>query len=172
MIQLIYDKCCGRVRLWDIPDDILTGAYIVEGSIKDPIAPNYQPYVSENGQFYYVQENSTLMDERYHSEDGIVPLTGMSLFIGLRDNGDGSFTNVNFTPQQMVSYITSQTNFDVTAIDGDTQSDGRIGAFELATISDGTQTYNRSQFLQTGTSFQMTNGASFYAGQLLTLQLR
>lgn len=52
---------------------------------------------------------------------------------------------------------------------GDTQTNADIAGRTIILISDGAQIYNVSQFTQNGNTFVMTNGVSFYAGQVLTL---
>lgn len=44
-----------------------------------------------------------------------------------------------------------------------------IGSRTILLIADGNQIYNIASFSQSGTSFTMTNGAVFYAGQIITL---
>lgn len=44
-----------------------------------------------------------------------------------------------------------------------------IASRTIVLIADGNQIYNSSGFTQTGNTFEMTNGASFYVGQIITL---
>lgn len=166
---------CGCLRLINVEVDALTGAYINQSSGYDPNANDYIPYINEDIDAYYVPEDyDGMTTPRKHSEDSTAPsLNGMALFVGIQDNGDGTYANYNFTPSQLITYILGQTNFDISKVgDGNTVTDSRFGDREVATVNDGQQTYNRGQFTQVGDTITMTNGTSFYNGQLLNFQLR
>lgn len=163
---------CGCLRLINVAEDVLIGAYINETSDINPNAEDYKPYISETLEAYYVPEDYNEMSQpRYHSEDATAPsLNSMALFVGIQDNGDGTFTNYNFTPAQLASYVIAQSIIEV---DGEGGANVTNAAFSrpVMLLNDGQQTYNRAQFTQAGTTITMTNGVTFYTGQLLTATL-
>lgn len=113
---------CGCLKLWDVG----FSAYIVEGTTKNSLSANYTPYTPENDdEIYYVPENySDMAQPQKHSEDSTAPsLNAMALFIGIQDNGDDTYTNYNFTPDQLVSYVMENTRKRVT-ITADMITDG------------------------------------------------
>lgn len=104
--------CCG-IKLRNMGGQVIDEAYINEESSLNPFAPDYNPYLEQGTEdTYYVPEYfdpENPMPPRYHSEDSVIPsFTGMDLFLGLRDNGDDTYTNFNFTPSQIIAYVGNQ----------------------------------------------------------------
>lgn len=153
---------CGCLKVFKQAD----AAYIPEDGTKDQFSDLYAYYSSEDEQFYYVNENNMATALR-HSEDATAPsLNGMALFIGLQDNGDGSFTNYNFTPTQLIGYVMGQSIISVTCESGTTINlDNAYSGRNVAMIQTTSQAYNEDDFTQNDTIITMTNGVSFYDGQ-------
>ena len=111
MALVLTSNGCGCLRLIRVEDDVMVGAYINQQSSQDPNANDYIPYISETllDTYYVPEDYNEMSTPRYHSEDSNAPsLNAMSLFVGIQDNGDGTFTNYNFTPAQLVGYFGGQ----------------------------------------------------------------
>lgn len=148
---------CGCVRLWNMGTD----AYELED--------NSAYFINEGATTDFIPENSTNMEGTKFSEIQEAPaLNAMSIFIGIQDNGDGTFTNYAFTSAQLATYIKEQTSKDIEATeDGDTLTDEWFDGKTIRKIFTDNQTYIRGVgFSQDGDTITGI-GNSFYDGQIL-----
>lgn len=76
------------------------------------------------------------------------------------DNGGGGTST---------KYLNITLTDEMLSDDGATVTNSLISGRSILLIADGNQIYNRGSFTQAGNSFTMTNGTSYYAGQLITL---
>lgn len=177
-------KCCG-IKLRNMGGEVVLEAYINEPSSLNPYAPDYNPYETENGIDYYVPEYfepDNVMPPRKHSEDTTAPtLNGMTLFVGIQDDGFGGFVNYNFTPAQMVSYVAGQASTIITAAQADistvtnpddTLTDAWFSGKSIQEITTNSQTYLLGvDFVQTGDAITLINLGSWYDGQILRAKI-
>lgn len=165
----VLGRCgCFRIRFaeTDIP------SFITEDSNYDPDSTGYKPFVTEFDQDkFFVPETYDEMSEPIKfSEVGDAPeLNAMSYFVGIQDNGDGSFTNYNFTPAVMMAYIIGQTRKTVVSTNADTVTDAFITG-GISAINVGGQLYNAPFFTVVGNTITPNAGLmSWGAGDTLTL---
>lgn len=165
----VLGRCgCFRIRFaeTDIP------SFITEDSNYDPDSAGYKPLVAEfdEDKFFVPEIYNEMSEPIKFSEVADAPeLNAMSYFVGIQDNGDGSFTNYNFTPSVMMQYIIGQTRKTVVADDGDTLSDSFISG-GLSAISVGGQLFNAPFFTVSGSTVTANSGLmSWGTGDTLTL---
>jgi len=157
---------CGCMKIFKYADP----SYIPEDGTTDLFSTEYIYYSSENNQYYYVNENG-MATALKHSEDTTAPeLNGMALFIGLQDNGDGSFTNYNFTPSQLVGYVMAQSIINVTCEAGShIDLDTAYATRNLALVITGGRACAPDEFDHNDLGVDMTNGLVFSDGQIAIL---
>lgn len=100
-------------------------------------------------------------------------LDDASIFVGLYDNGDGTFANVNYTPEQIIAAVLASTRkIIVASADGNTLTDDWLAGRSVTAISLDGQIYLRDEyFTQTGNQIFGINGVSFTAGAKILAML-
>jgi hypothetical protein len=103
-----------------------------------------------------------------HSDDSIAPeLNAMTLFVGIQDNGDGTYTNYNFTPSQLASYFGSLKY--TSTVDGAAVTAATIsGRAVTALLTDRAAYQIDEDFTQSGNTITWVNNNTFYNGQKMT----
>lgn len=120
-----------------------------------------------------------MADVKLSSFSNIPSLNSMALFVGLLNNGDGTYENYTFTPAQMINYIAANTGLVITAGLGGYSIGGAgttlTGSFFSNTISEiatNLQTYLvGADFTQSGSVITLLNGMIFNSGQILRAKL-
>lgn len=103
---ILIASLCGCAGLAWLPELTDLG-FVTEDSTQD----NLTYFADESGDYIIVPENVQDMAEPLKiSEIAEAPgFNSMSFFTGVQDNGDGTFTNYNFSPAQLIAYVSSQT---------------------------------------------------------------
>ena len=107
----------------------------------------------------------------------LVTLASTGSFIGVRDNGDGTFTDIRVSASEMVNYLLSQTRKAITAV---SENIGSLGttltdpffSVNVSVIITNSQAYlNGVDFTQnTGTSTITGVNITFYDTQKILCQ--
>lgn len=103
---------------------------------------------------FYDAEGNLLNNTCYKLDTRKVPGTYTT-----PDVGSSNYLKVMLTDGMLSINDDNEQVITIAAIDSGT----------IVFIGDGNQVYSGASFQQTGTSFTMKNGASFYAGQIITL---
>lgn len=174
MNYTVLESACGCITLLRKPDAIDL-PIITEISSKDQEATDYYPLQSEDENYIFVPENvEDMVDPVKISEIADAPaFNAMSMFTGIQDNGDGTYTNYNFTPAQLLTYVLSQTRTKFESnVNGVTVTVPWLNGREATEISTGGQSYIIDlDFTQTGNDLTLLNGNSFYETQKMIIRL-
>lgn len=167
---------CGCAALWKVPDTAIA-SFITEYSDKIIGSDDYYPFVTEDDtDDFFVPENYDMSTPVKFSETATAPdLNGMSEFVGLQDNGDGTHTNYRFTPQQLVVYVMGSVRKTYNA---DSDTDSYTDASLIG--KDPSMLFLEQQSLIRGLGFSfdsltgtvtLLGGQTFYEGQLFKIDI-
>lgn len=98
---------CGCLMAWDLG----IASIITEVSGKAPLASDYDPIITEDERLIFPENTTEMSDTGTKISEFVTApgITAMSYFTGVIDNGDDTFSNYNFTPDQLITYVASST---------------------------------------------------------------
>lgn len=164
-------QCCGY-RLRNMGGVAIEEAFISETSSHNPYDPTYQIFVNdENDELYFVKEsfNPDVMAEplKFSEVDTAASVSDMAFFVGFLDNGDGTYTNYNYTLPQLASYFGSL-KYTSTVNAASVTAAGIDERPVKAILTDRAAYQVDEDFTQSGNAITWVNNNNFYIGQKMT----
>lgn len=156
-----------QVKLYDTERGYMWGAALTN--------PAFINEDTEEEVIYFVAENGDHMSAllKFSELDEAPEVSALSSFVGIMDNGDGTFTNYLFTPAELAAYINAGSTKEriTVATAGNTLTNAWFETHTVMEIVSNGQTYQEGEdFTQSGDTITGVT-FTFYVGQKLIAKI-